>query len=127
MAKDTPSFTELTHQVVRESPEPLPFREILRRVHAIAPITTRNPEGTIRSAIGQSRLIVATGDGRYGWKPRLITGSVLRLTLSESEVNAMAQRCGTSLPTCWRPGSIGIRSRLTPSRSSGRRKCGGPR
>jgi len=90
MPKDTPSFTELTHQVVRESPEPLPFREILRRVHAIAPITTRNPEGTIRSAISQSRLIVPTGDARYGWKPRLITGSALRLTLSESDLAGQA-------------------------------------
>lgn len=89
-SKNTPSFTELTHQVVRESPEPLPFSEILQRVHAIAPITTRNPKGTIRSAISQSRLIVATGDGRYGWKPRLITGSVLRLTLSESDLAGRA-------------------------------------
>ena len=86
MPKDRISFTELTYQVVRGSLEPLPFDEILRRVHAITPITTKNPKGTIRNAIGQSHMIVATGDGRYGWKPRLITGSVLRLTLSESDL-----------------------------------------
>ncbi len=86
MPQDKISYTELAHQVVRESPEPLPFNEIWYRVHAITPIKTKNPKGTMRSAIGQSRLIVATGDGRYGWKPRVITGSVLRLTLSKSDL-----------------------------------------
>ncbi len=79
------SYTELTHQVVRESRDPLPFTEIMRRVNAIAPITTKNPKGTIRNAISQSRLIVNTGDGRYGWKYRVINDSVLRLALSESD------------------------------------------
>jgi DNA-directed RNA polymerase delta subunit len=46
-----PSYTELAHQVVRESAEPLPFTEILRRVNAIQRITTKNPEATIRTAI----------------------------------------------------------------------------
>lgn len=85
MSKPKANYTELTHQVVRESPEPLPFAEIMARVAAITSITTRNPKGTIRNAVSQSRLIVATGDGRYGWLPRLITGSVLRLTLSEHD------------------------------------------
>lgn len=82
MPKPKISFTELTHQVVRESPEPLPFAEIMARVAAITPITTKNPKSTIRNAIGQSRLVAATGDGTYGWRPRLMTGSVLRLTLT---------------------------------------------
>jgi hypothetical protein len=90
MPKDKPSFADLAHQVVRESPEPLPFDEILRRVNTLAPITTKNPKQTIRQAVGQSRLIVATGDGRYGWKPRLIIGSVLRLTLSASDLGGRA-------------------------------------
>jgi hypothetical protein len=85
-SKSKTNYTELTHQVVRESPEPLPFVEIMGRVAEIAPTTTRNPKGTIRSAISQSRLIVATGDGRYGWLPRLITGSALRLTLSPRDI-----------------------------------------
>ncbi|MCL4490018.1 MAG: hypothetical protein M1570_18095 [Chloroflexi bacterium] len=84
------SYTELTHQVVRESREPLPFAEILRRVNTIAPITTKNPKGTIRNAISQSRLIVNTGDGRFGWKYRIINGSVLRLTLSDSDCQRAA-------------------------------------
>lgn len=84
--KNKANYTDLTHQAVRDSPEPLPFSEILRRVHELAPITTRNPKGTIRAAIGQSRLIRATGAGNYGWMPRLLTGSVLRHTLSAEEL-----------------------------------------
>ena len=56
----------------------------------LAPVTTRNPKGTIRNAISQSRLIVNTGDGRYGWKYRVINDSVLRLTLSESDCRGEA-------------------------------------
>src|SRR5512136_1066426 len=85
-----PSFTALTHQIVRESREPLPFDEIMRRVNTLAPVTTRNPKGTIRNAISQSCLIVNAGDGRYGWKYRVINGSVLRLTLSESDCRGEA-------------------------------------
>jgi hypothetical protein len=87
MPKDKVSFTGLVHQVVRESPEPLPFKEILRRVDAIVPVATKNPKQTIRSAVGQSGLIVATGGGLYGWKLRVITGSVLRLTLSALDMS----------------------------------------
>ena len=81
-----PNYSDLAHQVVRESAEPLPFVEILSRVNARTPITTRNPKSTIRNAMGQSRLIVAIGDGRYGWKPHLITGAVLRLPLTAESV-----------------------------------------
>jgi hypothetical protein len=90
MPSSKPSYTALTHQVVRESREPLPFAEIMRRVDTLATITTGNPKGTIRSAISQSRLIVNTGDGRYGWKYRVINNSVLRLTLSESDCRGEA-------------------------------------
>ncbi|MBN1887803.1 MAG: hypothetical protein JW850_07420 [Thermoflexales bacterium] len=83
---ESKNYTELTHQVVRESPDPLPLDEIVRRVHAIEPITTRNPSSTIRGAVGQTRLIVATGDGRYGYKPRLMSGSSLRHNLSKSDL-----------------------------------------
>ena len=90
MPSSKPSYTALTHQVVRESREPLPFAEIMRRVHTLTPIMTTNPKGTIRNAISQSRLIVNTGDGRYGWKYRVINGSVLRLRLSESDCRGEA-------------------------------------
>jgi hypothetical protein len=75
------------HQVVRESDEPLPFVEIIRRVGVLNPIDTKNPKSTIRNVISQSRLIVNTGDGRYGWKYRVINGSILRLPLSGSDLN----------------------------------------
>ncbi|CAG0983952.1 hypothetical protein ANRL3_02317 [Anaerolineae bacterium] len=90
MPNPKPNYTDLVHQVVRESPEPLPFAEIMQRVNAIERITTKHPEGTIRNAISQSRLIVNTGNARYGWKYRVINGSVLRLTLSESDCRGMA-------------------------------------
>jgi hypothetical protein len=84
------SYTELAHKVVRESREPLPFAEIMQRVNALAPITTRNPKGTIRNAISQSCLIVNVGNGCYGWKYLVINDSVLRLTLSESDCRGEA-------------------------------------
>jgi hypothetical protein len=87
MANPKISFTELAHQVVCESLEPLTVLEIMERVNAITPITTKDPKNTIRNAVSQSQLIVSTGDGRYGWKPRLITGSVLRLTLSAANLS----------------------------------------
>jgi hypothetical protein len=86
MPETKPSYTELVYQVVREENEPLPFAEIMQRVNSLLPITTKNPKSTIRNAISQSRLVVSTGDGRYGWKYRLINGSVLRLPLSESDL-----------------------------------------
>jgi len=85
MSAKLPSFTELAHRVVRESPEPLAVDQIVERVHAIRPITTKNPKQTIRNAISASYLIVSTGDGRYGWKMHLIDGALLRHTLQEAE------------------------------------------
>jgi Plasmid pRiA4b ORF-3-like protein len=82
------SYTDLVHQAVRDSPEPLPFEEIMRRVNKIQRITTRNPKATIRNAISQSRLIVNTGEGRYGWKYRVINGTVLRIPLSQHDLQA---------------------------------------
>ncbi len=88
MPETKPNYTELVHQVVRESTEPLPFAEIMQRVNDLAPITTKNPKSTIRNAISQSRLIVNTGDGRYGWKYRIINGSVIRLPLSAMDLSS---------------------------------------
>jgi hypothetical protein len=89
MPENKPSYADLVIQVVREAPEPLPIAEILERVNALFPITTRNPKSTIRNVITQSRLVVSTGDGRYGWKYRLINGVVIRLPLTEAN---LAQR-----------------------------------
>ena len=86
MVEPKPNYTELVHQVVRESMEPLPFAEIMRRVEDLLPITTSNPKNTIRNAISQSRLIIHVGERGYGWLPRLINGSVIRLPLSEADI-----------------------------------------
>jgi len=75
------SYAALTERVVRESAEPIPFVEIMRRVHHLRRIETRSPESTIRSAIGQCYLIANTGDGRYWWYPRLLKGSRVRVPL----------------------------------------------
>lgn len=80
------SFTALAHQVVFDSPAPLTAAEIQARVNAITPITTKKPKSTIRNAITQSQMIVSVGNKRYGWKPRIISGSLLRHTLSEAEL-----------------------------------------
>ena len=85
MHQQKTSYTALAHQVVQASPEPLTVNEIIERVNAITPITTKNPKQTIRNAISQSYLIVTTGDGCYGWKMRLINGSILRHTLQDAE------------------------------------------
>lgn len=87
MTEKKPSNADLVVQVVREAPEPLPFAEILERVNALSPITTRNPKSTLRNAVSQSRLVVSTGDGRYGWKYRLINDAVIRLPITEANLS----------------------------------------
>lgn len=86
MPEKKPSNADLVVKVVQESPEPLSFGEILDKVNALSPITTRNPKNTIRNAISKSWLVASTGDGRYGWKYRLITGAVIRFPLTESDL-----------------------------------------
>jgi hypothetical protein len=88
MATQEPSYAQLTRDVVQGSPEPLSVDEIIERVNALRPITTKNPKRTIRTAIGAgaSAMVVNTGDGRYGWKTRVINGSFLRYTLRESDL-----------------------------------------
>lgn len=88
MPRPKTNYTELVHQIVRDSPEPLGFDDLFRRVNELAPVTTKNPKGTIRSAITQSSLIVPLGDGRYGWKYRVMTGSVVRLSLYPADLQS---------------------------------------
>jgi hypothetical protein len=86
MSTTKTSFAQLTHDVVQAAPEPLPFAEIVEKVNNLRPITTKNPKQTIRGAIGQNRMIVSTGDGRYGWKPRLTNGAIIRHTIQAAEL-----------------------------------------
>lgn len=86
MAKKQPSYAQLVRDVVQAAPEPLTVAEIMERVTALRPITTKNPEQTIRNVLSDGAMLVNTGDGRYGWKTRVINGSLLRLTLRESDL-----------------------------------------
>lgn len=80
------SYAALVKQVVRHSPEPLPIAEIMRRVDSVRRIETRSPQSTIRNAVAQCYLIANTGDGRYGWYPRLLTGSRVRAPLIAADL-----------------------------------------
>lgn len=81
-----PSFVTLTHEVVQDATEPLTIAEIVAAVQARRPITTAKPVATIRNVVSQSRMIVAVGDHRYGWKPRCISGATLRFTLTAADL-----------------------------------------
>jgi hypothetical protein len=84
MAKPKTNFTELAHQVVRDSAVPLAMDEIVARVQSLAGgETTKNLKNTIRAAISQSTAIIYTPEGSYGWKSHLLNGAVLRATISE--------------------------------------------
>ena len=115
MANPKISFTELAHRVMSESLEPLSVLDIMHRVNAITPITTKNPKNTIRNAVSQSWLIVPTGDGRYGWKPRLITGSVLRLTLSAADLTGESVELTGELRDAFWPSFFEIQKRTDRS------------
>lgn len=90
MEQEPLSFSAITHLILRAAREPLPFAEIMARVAAQRPMTTRDPKTTIRGVLSASRLLVSVGDGRYGWKPHLISGAVLRLPL-DAEMLASGQ------------------------------------
>jgi hypothetical protein len=112
---DQPSYTLLAHQVVQAASEPLPFAEIMRRVQQLRPIETKNPDSTMRNAISQSRLIVNTGDGRYGWLLRLINGSVMRLTLTAADFDGTAIELGDDTRELLWPTFFEIQSRCDRS------------
>lgn len=86
MAHNKVNYTELTHQVVHNAKEPLTFDEIIQHVADIEPITTGNPQNTIRSAISQARLIQSTGDGHFGWLPHLLRDNTFRHPLTAGEL-----------------------------------------
>ena len=116
MPKTTqPSYTLLAHQVTDGASEPLPFDELMRRVQQIRPIDTKNPKGTLRNAIGQSRLIVNTGDGRYGWMLRLINESIMRLTLTANDFNGTTIELGDDTREFLWPTFFEIQSRCDRS------------
>ena len=86
MPQGGPSYTELTHQVVREAAEPLGLDAIVAQVVARAGSAPKNPKSTVRSALTQSQAIVPLGDGRWGWRARLINGAVHRAILHDEDL-----------------------------------------
>jgi hypothetical protein len=80
-----PSYADLVYDVVRSAEQPLTFQEIFDRVSMRRPIATKNPKGTIRGTLTGGRQLVNLGDGRYGYLPHLVNGSLLRLPLTEKK------------------------------------------
>lgn len=85
MADQQKSYSQLTRDVVQASPEPQSVDEIVEQVNTLRPITSKNPKNTIRTAIQASAMIVFTGEG-FGWKSKIINGSIVRYTLRESDL-----------------------------------------
>jgi hypothetical protein len=85
LAAGEPSTAEIVHEVLRSAEQPLTFEDICARVNARRPVTTVNPRATIRAALSQGPQLVSLGDGHYGYLPKLIEGSVLRLPLTENK------------------------------------------
>jgi tetratricopeptide (TPR) repeat protein len=83
--KDEPSNTDLVYEVLASAEQPLTFQEIFDAVNRRRPITTRNPKGTVRNALSQGRQLLSLGDGRYGYLPNLLQGSLFRLPFTEKK------------------------------------------
>lgn len=81
--KRAPSYTDLVYEAFKETRRPLTFAEVFDWVNQRRVITTRDPKATIRSALTQSPQLVNLDDGRYGYLPYLLQGSLLRLPLTE--------------------------------------------
>ncbi|MDO8670356.1 MAG: hypothetical protein Q7O66_02865 [Dehalococcoidia bacterium] len=82
---EQPSYTDLVFEILRSAERPLTFQEIFDGVNGRKPAATSNPKATIRGALTQARQLVSTGDGRYGYLPHLVTGSLLRVPFTEKK------------------------------------------
>ncbi|MHB8993598.1 MAG: hypothetical protein ACYC66_18405 [Chloroflexota bacterium] len=83
--QDEPSYTDLVYEVLRSAGRPLTFQEIFDEVNRLRPVTSRNPKSTIRNALTQGRQLISLGDGRYGYLPHLLEGSLIRQPLTEKK------------------------------------------
>jgi len=84
-ARRDPSYADLVYDLLRSAEQPLTFQEIFDAVNRRRPVTTKNPKGTIRGTLTAGRQLVNLGDGRYGYLPHLVRGSLLRLPLTEKK------------------------------------------
>ena len=73
------SYSELVHQVLIASEQPMTFQEVFDAVNRRRAVDTRNPKTTIRQVLTQAKQLMSIGDGRWGYLPRLMKGSLLRL------------------------------------------------
>jgi hypothetical protein len=80
-----PSNADLVHEVLRSAERPLTLHQISEQVNARRLVTTAKPLETIRGALSQGPQLVSLGDGRYGYLPHLIEGSLLRLPLTQKK------------------------------------------
>lgn len=85
MQKRAQSYADVVYEVMKSAGRPLTFAEVFAAVNRHRPITTRDPKATIRNALTQGRQLVSLGDGRYGYLPQLLSGSLLRLVLTGEE------------------------------------------
>ncbi len=79
--QNRPTYAELIGEIVQKSQDPISIEEITRRVGHIRPSRSRTPKGTIRNAIIYCEMVTHVGQGKYGWYPRLINGSRVRVPL----------------------------------------------
>lgn len=88
--KTQPSFTQLVAQAVSGADRPLTLDEIKARVEMVRPMNTRNPKGTLRSAIMSNRLIASLGGrpAHYTWWPHHLAGNSFRQPLAASDLTA---------------------------------------
>ncbi len=85
------STVERALAALRGASGPMAFRELLDAILRGGPLPVRDPTRGLRSAIGNTRLIVSMGDGRYEYLPRATTGCLLRhrLDLDEADENVI--------------------------------------
>jgi hypothetical protein len=79
--RDELSTADVVHAAMREAEEPLTFEQLLERVMARSIVNSRNPRAAVRGALSQGKQLIPLGDGRYGYLPRLLAGSLVRLPL----------------------------------------------
>lgn len=72
--------------MLRAAERPLSVAELTERIGMLRPITTAKPQTTIRGVLSYSPQLVSVGAGRYGYLPRLIVGSLLRLPLTSGDL-----------------------------------------
>ncbi len=66
-----PSFVQLVTQVLLEANQPLSVAEIRSRVERVRPVSTGNPQATLRNALTHIPLAASLGGrpARYTWWP----------------------------------------------------------